>query len=586
MAHYERLIRNGRIIDGTGGPIFNGSIALSEGRIVDIGELADATADDVIDAGGKIVAPGYVTQHAHYDAALFWSPHCMDSGEHGVTTILNANCGFSIAPVRPQDRERTMAMLSTTEQIPVEQQRIALSWDWETFPEYLELVRSLPKSVNILTYLPVNPLLIYVMGIEGAKSRRPTADEMAQMHRIINEAMDHGAIGISMSVMGMDGNSHLDFDGTAMPTDAMHDDDIVALCQALVDRGEGVIQMLARIGGFGNPDITEKVARAAKGSGVRVIHNIFLAVDGVPEMIDADLAWLDGLRAEGLDVIGATLLHAGWVEAGIKDLDTAAGQLWGVRKIIACKSDDEVRALLADKDFVEHFSSDYETTGPGNGAGGLEEQIIITIGDNPDLAPYVGRTLRSIAEENGVSVVTTLCDLALRSDLALQIKSTPYSALDATLGARLMAHPAVAAGVSDGGAHTKAFSSGCYATEMIIRMVREQKVLTLEQIHYQLSFKVARCLHLRDRGALLPGFWADLIIYDLDDLYIDRSQHKIVHDLPGGDWRRVVDSGGYSRVLVNGETTFVDGKATHATPGTLLPANDTNAFIAHATAAE
>jgi len=138
----------------------------------------------------------------------------------------------------------------------------------------------------------------------------------------------------------------------------------------------------------------------------------------------------------------------------------------------------------------------------------------------------------------------------------------------------LMAHPAVSAGVSDGGAHTKAFSSGCYATDLIIRTVREQKVMSLEEMHYQLAFKVAQTLHLRDRGALLPGFWADVIIYDLDELYMDRGRHLIVNDMPGGDWRRLVDAGGYRRVLVNGITTFVDGKATQATPGRFLAAND------------
>ncbi|MGQ2936773.1 MAG: amidohydrolase family protein, partial [Sphingopyxis sp.] len=419
-------------------------------------------------------------------------------------------------------------------------------------------------------------LLIYVMGIDAAKSRRPTAAEIAEMHRLINEAMDVGAIGISMSIMGLDGNSHLDFDGTAMPTDAMHDDDVVEICRALADRGEGIIQLLAQIGGFGNPGLTEKVARMAKGSGVRIIHNIFLAIDGMPEIIDADLAWLDKLRGEGLDICGATLLYAGWVEAGIRDLDTAAGQLWGVRRLIAAQTDDDIRALLADENFVRKFAEDYAQNGPSNGAGGFEGQIVIEVGDAPDLQPYLNRDLASIAAELGQSVVETLCDLALRSSLELQIKSLPYSATDASLGARLLAHPAVACGVSDGGAHTKAFSSGCYGTDFLIRTVREQKVMSLEEAHYQLSFKIARMLGIEGRGAILPGHHADIIIYDLDALHLDRSRHRIVHDLPGGDWRRLVDAGGYSRVLVNGETTFIDGKPTGSVPGRLIGGEEQN----------
>jgi N-acyl-D-aspartate/D-glutamate deacylase len=149
-----------------------------------------------------------VTQHSHYDVALFWDPYCSNSGENGVTTVVNANCGFGVAPVRPRDIERTMQMLETTEQIPVAHQRSALPWDWESFPEYLARVERLRKGVNVLTYLPLNPLLVYVMGIDAAKTRRPTAAEMAEMHRLINEAMDAGAIGISMSAMGIEADAH------------------------------------------------------------------------------------------------------------------------------------------------------------------------------------------------------------------------------------------------------------------------------------------------------------------------------------------------------------------------------------------
>jgi N-acyl-D-amino-acid deacylase len=578
MQRFDVIIRNGRVVDGTGAPERAGDIGIVGGRIVRVGNLAAAEAVEIIDAAGKIVAPGYITQHAHYDAAIFWSPWCMDSGEQGVTTVLNANCGFSIAPFRAADRERTMLMLSTTEQIPVEHQRSALPWNWESFPEFLDTLRAAPKSVNVLTYLPLNPLLIYVMGVDAAKSRRPTADEIAQMHSLIDEAMEAGAIGISMSVMGFEGNSHLDYDGTAMPTDAMHDEDIVDVCRALVARGGGIIQMLAQIGPFGNRKLTEKVARMAKGSGVRILHNVLLAIDGMPEMIDADMAWINGLRAQGLDVCGATLLYAGWVEAGIRDLDTAAGQLWGVRRLIAAQSDDEIRDLLRDREFVRKFEEDYAQSGPSNGAGGFEGQVVIEVGDAENLQRHLGRNLAEIASEQGTSVVATLCDLALRSNLDLQLKSPPYSALDASLGARLLANPAIAGGVSDGGAHTKAFSSGCYGTDLLIRAVREQGVMTLENVHYQLSFKIARILGLEDRGALLPGFFADIIIYDMDDLYLDRSRHLIVHDLPGDDWRRLVDAGGYSRILVNGQTTFIEGKRTAALPGLLLEAHREPAF--------
>ena len=567
MTQYDTIIRGGRVVDGTGAAAIYADVGIRGGRVVQVGNLKDAQAAEEIDAAGKIVAPGHITQHCHHDATIFWDPYCSDSGEHGVTTILNANCGFSIAPVRAADRERTMLMLSTTEQIPVEQQRIAMPWDWETFPEYLQRVEALPKGVNVMTYLPLNPLMIYVMGVEAAKTRRPTRAEIDEMHRLINEAMDLGAVGISMSVMGMNGNSHVDFDGTAMPTDAMHDDDVVEISRAVANRGEGIIQMLSLIAVYGNRALTEKVARMAKGSGARVLHNIIMTGDGMDAMVAEEIDWVNRVRAEGLDLTVGTLLHCGWVEATILDLDTAAGQLAGVREIVACQTHDEARTLLADPAFVRRFSDEYLRVGPSNGSGGVEQQTVISVGDHPELQAFVGRTIADIAAKTGQTVVEALCDIAVRSDLKMQIKSAPFSAMDGAQAVQILRNPGIAAGVSDAGAHTKAFSSGNYGTELLIRLVRDQGLMSVEEMHYQLSLKVARTLRLDDRGAVLPGFWADILVYDLGALYYDRSQMAIVHDMPGGDWRRVIRSGGYDRILVNGVTTHLSGKTTGAVPG-------------------
>jgi N-acyl-D-aspartate/D-glutamate deacylase len=267
--------------------------------------------------------------------------------------------------------------------------------------------------------------------------------------------------------------------------------------------------------------------------------------------------------------VGA-LIHCGWVECTVRDLDTSAGQMAAVREIMACQSDEEIRALLGDPAFVQRFEAEYERDGPANGAGGFEGMIVIDAGDNPALQPLLNRSLADIAAERGQGVLATLCDIALQSDLKLQLKSLSFCATDGQLTAKLLRHPGVAAGVSDGGAHTKAFSSGNYGTELLIRLVREQKVMTLEELHHQLSLKVARTLQLQDRGAILPGFWADLVIYGLDELYQETDRLAIVHDMPGGDWRRLTKSGGYHRILVNGVTTHIDDKATGAVPGQLL----------------
>jgi N-acyl-D-amino-acid deacylase len=570
MTTFDTIINGGRIVDGTGSPAFYADIGITAGRITAVGELSQDSAAEVIDARGKIVAPGHVNQHSHYDVALFWDPYCSNAGENGVTTVVNANCGFGIAPIRAHDRERAMMMLETTEQIPVAHQRAALPWDWETFPDYLARVEALPKGVNVLTYLPLNMLLIYVMGVDAAKSRRPTPAEIAEMHRLINEGMDAGALGISMSCMGAEGNSHLDCDGTPMPTDVLDHDVVVEICRALAERGEGVIQLLSHLIIYGDRSLTERVLAMAKGTGVTVIHNAFMTSDLMPHKIDEDLTWLEGLRAQGYDVVGNVLANRGWIEAGMRQLDVACGMLSSVRKIAACQSDAEVLTLVSDPAYARAFAEEYAAKGQTNGANGLEGQIVIAVSDAPDLQRFMDRTLADIACELGLGVVEAMLDLAVRSDLALQLRSPIIGSLDPAQAARLFGHYATVLGGSDGGAHTKSFGLGHVPTDMLIWLSREAKLMTLEALHFHLALKVARALQIKDRGALLPGFWADVLIYDPAELYFDMARYEIVHDMPGGDWRRKGRAGGYDTIMVNGEITHRGDKPTGAMPGHLV----------------
>lgn len=579
MAIFDTIIRGGRIVDGTGSPAFHADVGIRGGRIAAIGALSRDVADQVIEAAGRIVAPGHVNQHSHYDVALFWDPYCSNAGENGVTTVVNANCGFGIAPVRPSDRLRTMQMLETTEQIPVAHQESALPWDWEEFPEYLGRLDALPKGVNVLTYLPLNPLLIYVMGVEAAKTRRPTEEEMVEIHRHINAAMDAGALGISMSAMGEDGNSHLDSDGSPMPSDILEHDVILDICRALVERGEGVVQLLSHLIIYGDRGLTEKLLELAKGSGVTVVHNAFMTSDLMPDMVERDLSWLDRLRAQGFDVVANVLVNRGWIEAGMRQLDVSCGMLQSVRRIAGCQTDEEVLALVADPAFRRDFAEEYAAKGATNGANGLEGQVVIDLGSEPELAHCLHRSLGEIAADTGADVVETMLDLATRSKLALQLRSPQISSRDPSQAVRLFSHGATVLGGSDGGAHTKSFGMGHVPTDLLIWLVREEGLMSLEEMHFHLAFKVANALRLERRGALLPGFAADVLIYDLDALYFDTTRYEIVHDMPGGDWRRRGRAGGYDYVLVNGVVTHRADQPTGSVPGDLVrPFSDRDGY--------
>lgn len=567
MTDFDVLITGGFVVDGTGCPGSYTDVGIIGDTIAKIGDLGRYSAAKTIDATGKTVAPGFVVQHAHYDASFFWDPYCLDAGRNGVTTVVNANCGFGFAPVRKKDKERIMGMMETTEQIPISHQKAAMPWDWETFPDFMDRTRCLPKGINVATYLPLNPVLVYVMGIEAAKTRDPNPEEMRQIHRLINEAMDAGAIGISMSVMGAEGNTHVDIDGTSMPTDSMSDDAILEICKTVFDRGEGIVQMLPQIAHYGKRSVTRRAAEMAKGSGARIIHNTFLTHDLAPQMVDQDLEWLNAMRAEGLDVTAGALVNRGWVEAGIKELDAASGSLPAVRRIVACKSDEEILTLIQEPEFITQFVNDYSSAPQSNGAAGLEGQTVVSVGDKAQLRKYVGRKLGEIADEEGRHAIEVMLDLGAQSNLDLQLKSPPITATEPDQALKLMANPCVTPGGSDGGAHTKAFGMGHYATDLLIWMVRETNNLTIEEMHFQLSLKHARAVNIRNRGALLPGYKADILVYDLNKLHFDMTNYEIVHDMPNGDWRRQARAGGYDMILVNGVITHNDDEPNGATPG-------------------
>jgi N-acyl-D-aspartate/D-glutamate deacylase len=369
--------------------------------------------------------------------------------------------------------------------------------------------------------------------------------------------------------MGVEGNSHVDFDGSPMPTDVLAHDAILDIGRAVIERGEGVIQLLSHIVTYGDRSISERMAEAARGSGARLMHNSFLPIDRMPEKTEENLTWLDAQRAKGCDITVSSLLHRAWLESSLRQLDVPAGQLAAVRKICACASDGELMRLIADPEFQRAFIAEYDARGPTHGAG-LETQTVIDVGDNSQLAPYLDRTLLEIARQEGRDVVTVLLDLALRSKLALQLKSGQIIAADPAQIVRLMSHCAVIGGSSDGGAHTKSFGVGHYATDLLLWLVRDERRMTLEDMHFQLALKPARAVQIYDRGALLPGFWADVLVYDLDVLYFDRQRYQIVHDMPNGDWRRKGRAGGYDYILVNGVVTHHRDLPTGATPGRLV----------------
>jgi N-acyl-D-aspartate/D-glutamate deacylase len=322
MADYDILIKGGTIVDGTRTPRYVSDIAIKDGKIARIGGLKGKTADRVLDAAGRIVAPGFVDLHTHYDAQIFWDPYCTLSGWHGVTSVALGNCGFGFAPSRVEDQDRAMLSMTRNEAIPYEAMKAGMPWDWVTFPDFIDSLIRTPKAVNCLTYVPLTPLYAWVMGWTEAKKRRPTEAELQEMCRLIHEAMDAGACGWSAQVLGVK-SIQRDYDGTPMITDLLSEHEVLTFAKILADRDEGFIELAYQETGEegrplaeGTKQFFEKVAAVAKRP---VLYQAVAPNSVHPEMHRERIKWLESCTARGLPVYGQGATRRGGFEMTFED---------------------------------------------------------------------------------------------------------------------------------------------------------------------------------------------------------------------------------------------------------------------------
>lgn len=556
MAAFDIVIKDGMVVDGAGSPRQRTDVAIAGGRIAAVGRVAASDAARVIDAAGLIVAPGFLDLHTHYDAQVFWDPYVTTSGWHGVTSVVTGNCGFGFAPVRPAERERSMLSMTAVEAIPTDTLREGLPWDWTTFPEYLDSIDRTPLAVNVLPYVPLNPLLVWVLGLDAAKAGKlPSDDEHRELARLLDEALAAGACGWSAQCLGRPGESdgrfpQGDFDGTPMPTDVMWPETRRVMAEVLGARNAGFMQA------SGVPD--EEVEQLVEISGRPFIWQAVVA-NALTMYYRNRLEWLRACRARGLPIYGQAMtvdapIHFTLANEAILDRSPLA-------RVHAERSVDAKLAVLADPAFraeLNEFRSIVFNTFP-------EMRLHRTA--TARFAPFAGRKLGEIAAELGGTAVDVLCDASIEDRLEAVFETQQFQAsLDALK--ELVDDPYLLPGLSDGGAHVNFLTSGCYGTEYVARFVRDEAITTLEQAHWRLSGLPAHCAGFRDRGVIREGAAADLIIYDYDRL--GYGDTEFVHDLPAGQMRTIVRASGYRHILVNGEVTIEDDRQTEAMAGRLL----------------
>lgn len=561
MPRYDRLIRNGMIIDGTRVPRFRGDIAIKDGLIAEIGHIDPSEAAEVIDATGLIVAPGFVDLHTHYDAQLFWDPYCTLSSWHGITSVVIGNCGFGFAPVKPEMRERSMLSMTRVEAIPLASMKAGMPWDWVTFPEFLDSVDRAPKAVNILPYVPIGPLLIWVLGFDDAKAgRKPTDAEHKEICRLLNEAMDAGGCGWSAQRMLPTGPAAVqrDFDGTPMATDVMHDDTCRELAKVLRRRNQGFMQMLLISGD--NAKDQAFYEEMSELSGRPMIMNVVQAFDHRPEIHRRVLAWLRSCREKGIRVVGQGLTTDAGFAFTFEDWNLFDdSQAW-------CEATtgtlEEKKQKLGDPARRQALKDKMPKT-----ATGPLQDIVITGPKLEKNKKWLDHTLALAGQKMGKHPVDVMLDMAVEENLETEFFAAPPNGKIEYLK-EIVDDPYILFGVSDGGAHTKFLTAGRYPTETICKVVREHGMISLEEAHWRLAALPAQFAGFEDRGVLKKGAPADIVVYDYDKLEV--LAPEIVHDLPGGEWRRIQRAKGYRYILVNGEVTIRDDKQTETYSGELL----------------
>ena len=586
---YDLVIKGGTIVDGLQRPRYRADVGVIGGRIATIGSIKAAHGARVLDASGMIVAPGFIDCHTHYDAQIQWDPWCTISGWHGVTSVLVGNCGFGFAPCPPELRERFMLMMERNEAIAAVAMQKGMLWDWETFPEWMDSLDRMPKGVNVASYVPVNPVMVAAMSLEGAKSgRTATPDEQAEMKRLVHEGMDVGALGWSAQRLG-EQSLQSDFDGTPMPSDTMTDEDCFALAAVIAERGGvGIIQLtqLKDLGdATGESDLAFQRELTRRTGGGSLFHNSVVPMGGPGAAVHKRrLEWLDECRAEGLDVYGQAIsaryrtewkmdlfnlfdFSPVWQEATLGSLEEKLQKMADPARRPALR---EHYGMINPFSEAQADVTDAETLSPVGGP--LEVCVVLDDGGNPELSSYVGRTLGAIGEDEGKHAVDVMLDLSVKSGLQMtfqgagcQISTRPE------VVSEVVRHPAVVPGQSDGGAHTKFFAGGSYTTDYLTWMVRDTEQVTLEEAHFKLGYLSGQFAGIRDRGFLLEGAPADIVVYDFENLSrVPEWSYEILHDQPAGEWRRAQRATGYRYTIVNGEVTFEDGVCTDFTPGRLL----------------
>ncbi|HVJ99055.1 MAG TPA: amidohydrolase family protein, partial [Acidimicrobiia bacterium] len=525
----DLVIRGGTVIDGTGAPGVRADVAIADGRIVEIGDGLDSGGARVLEADGHVVTPGFIDIHTHYDAQVFWDPALRPTSYHGVTTVIAGNCGFAIAPTRPEHRELIVHTLENVEDMDPATLFAGVAWDFETFPEYLDAVAARGTTLNFVAYCGHSALRLYVMG-DAAYERAATPDEIEQMCSLVKEAIAAGAAGFSTSFS----YAHRGVDGKPVPSRFAAADEVAALFQAASDAGKGVILITP-----GEQCTYADVYEWQPKLGRPFTYPMFAAPGG--KHLEP-LGLHEAALARGANVwpqVTPRPLTMQFTMADAYSLNTGKifGELMkGTRaERIAAYQDPEWRARAAADLEESPMKPRWET---------------FEVSETEKFPELQGRRVSDIARERGVGPLDVLCEIAVAEDLETRFR-TYIANDDVDAVSHLLTHDHMALGLSDAGAHVDQLCDAPLATDLLGKWVRERNVMPVEQAVRKLTGEPADMFGFVRRGYLREGNHADVCVFD--PATIGTGPTRRVRDFPADAERLTAEEPtGLRHVLVNG----------------------------------
>ena len=550
---HDLLIRGGTIVDGTGREAFRGDVAVSGGKIAAVGKV-DGTAKQTIEADDRVVTPGFVDIHTHYDAQVLWDPQLSISPWHGVTTALLGNCGFGVAPTRPAHRERMVRTLEKVEGMSVEALNAGLGSDWgfQSFPEYLDAIERKGVGINVAVMLGHTPLRLFVMG-EAATEREATQDEIIEMKRLLREGLAAGAAGFATSKAA----THIGYGGKPVPSRFASIAEIYGLADELGAAGRGIFQAT-----IGKELFIDEFKQIAQRTGRPVTWTALLAglalMNGSAEDF---LAKSEAVAAAGIPVFPQVTPRPLNFEYQLKE-PFVFESLSLFRPVSAADADGK-RRIYQDPDFRRAFRERVDGARPAF-RDGIAKTVISQNTAEPQLEE---RSVADVARERGVHMVDLILDLGLATNLEGRFRMPVANHNEAEVEPLLKSSCTVL-GLSDAGAHASQLCDACLPTYLLARWVREKQALTIEQAVRMLTSQPADLLGLKDRGRLAAGMAADVVV--LDPKTVNAGKLRRVHDLPGGADRLVSEADGIEAVIVNGAILRGSGAVPDARTGRVL----------------